>query len=426
MDEKTIKADYDRARERCAELGVDTDEALRILARVPLSVHCWQGDDVGGFERPDATLSGGGIQVTGSYPGRARTVQELRSDLDRALSLIPGKHRVNLHAMYGEFGGHPVDRDEIEEEHFRGWVDWAKEQGLGLDFNATCFSHPMADSGFTLSHSDETVRRFWIDHVKRCREISAFMGRELGSPCIHNLWIPDGEKDAPVDRWERRATLLAALDEIYSVEHSPAEMQDAVESKLFGIGSESFVVGSHDFYVGYALSRGKMICLDMGHYHPTESVADKISALLPFTEGLLLHTSRGVRWDSDHVVVLDDDVKAVMAEIVRAGALDRVSLALDFFDASINRVGGWVIGARATLQALLLALLEPRERLAEAKRAGDGMRVLALLEAAKALPSGAVWDYHCLSAGVPAGPAWMEQVARYEVNVTSKRFEGEG
>ena len=421
MTEAGIRKAYELASERYAEMGVDAEAALSALSGVSLSVHCWQGDDVGGFERAGASLSGGGLQVTGGHPGRARTVVELRLDLEKALSLIPGRHRVNLHAMYGEFGGERVDRDQYQPRHFQGWVDWASQLGLGLDFNATLFSHPKAESGFTLSHPDADIRRFWIEHVKRCREIAAFLGRELGACCLHNLWIPDGQKDAPVDRWGRRGLLKEALDEIYAVEHPPEQMKDSMESKLFGIGSEAFVVGSHEFYLGYALSRGKMVCLDLGHFHPTESVADKVSAVLQFSDELLLHISRGVRWDSDHVVALTDDVREVMAEIVRAEALNRVHLALDFFDASMNRVGAWVLGARATLQALLSALLEPRRELGEAQRAGDSLARLALLEEAKVMPLGAVWDYYCLSVGTPAGKKWREEVDRYDADVTSKR-----
>ncbi len=376
-----------------------------------------------GFERPDAALSGGGIQVTGNRPGRARTPHELRADMEKALSLIPGRHRVNLHAIYGEFGGRKVDRDQIEEAHYRGWVDWAKAHDLKLDFNATCFSHPKADSGFTLSNYDAAVRQFWIEHVKRCRAISAWMGRKLGSPCVHNLWVPDGAKDTPVDRWVRRRLLKESLDAIFAVEHDAAEMKDAIEGKVFGIGSEAFVVGSHEFYLGYAVTMRKMICLDAGHFHPTESVADKISAVLHFCEEVLLHVSRGVRWDSDHVVILDDPTMALMAELVRAEALGRAHLALDFFDGSLNRVGAWVIGARATQQALLRALLEPRDRLLEVEVAGDSFARLALLEAAKTMPFGAVWDAYCERSGVPAGSHWVRHLSEYEARVLSRRSD---
>ncbi len=426
---------YLLAQERYAALGADTERALERLKGLSLSLHCWQGDDVGGFERPGAVLSGGGIQVTGNYPGRARTPDELRLDLELAFSLIPGRHRLNLHAMYGEFGSslhraeahsgsapdRPVDRDEIEPAHFQGWIDWAREEGLGLDFNATCFSHPQADAGYTLSSKDPAVRAFWIEHVQRCREISALFGRELGTPCIHNLWIPDGSKDAPVDRWGHRALLIESLDEIYAHHYSPAEMKDALESKLFGLGSESFVVGSHEFYMGYALCSGLLLCLDLGHFHPTESVADKLSALLQFWPELLLHVSRGVRWDSDHVVVLNDELHALAEEIVRGDALERVHLALDFFDASLNRVGAWVIGARATLQAVLWALLEPTDRLREMEQVGDLFGRLALLEELKTMPCGAVWDEYCRRMEVPVGEMWIERVRAYERAVTARR-----
>ena len=422
MPENTrVQRAFELARERYAELGVDVASAVARLAEVPLSLHCWQGDDVGGFERPDASLSGGGIQVTGGHPGKARTADELRQDMAAAFALIPGRHRVNLHAMYGEFGERPVERDEIGLEHYRGWIDWAKGHQLGLDFNATCFSHPKADSGFTLSHKDPSIRKFWMRHVKRCRTISAEIGRELGTPCLHNLWVPDGSKDLPADRWGHRGLLKDSLDEIFAVDCPAEEMKDALESKLFGLGSEAFVVGSHEFYLGYALSRGKMICLDMGHFHPTESVPDKVSAVLQFSKELLLHISRGVRWDSDHVPLFDDEVATLMREVVRGGALDRVHLALDFFDASIDRVGAWVIGARSVRKALLLALLEPHDRLKQMEEVGDGFARLALMEEAKTLPFGAVWEHYCATAGVPTGEALRDAVRAYARDVTSKR-----
>ena len=411
-----IEQAYSEARERYAEFGADADRALDALTGVPLSVHCWQGDDVMGFESNRTTLAGSGLAVTGYYPGRARNASELRQDLDKALSLIPGRHRVNLHAMYGEFAG-MVDRDAIGPEHFKGWVDWARERGLGLDFNATLFAHPKAQSGFTLSSTDDIVRQFWIDHVRRSREVSAFLGHELKSPCIHNLWIPDGAKDAVVDRWERRNLLRKSLDEVFASAYPMTDVKDSLESKLWGIGSEAFVVGSHEFYMGYALSRGLLLCLDLGHFHPTESVADKVSAILQFSGELLIHVSRGVHWDSDHVPVFDDQLRDVMSEVVRAGALDRVHIALDYFDASMNRVAAWVIGARATLKALLAALLEPTARLRELDQAGR----LALLEHVKTMPLGAVWDYHCLRAGVPLEQDWMVDIRRYESEVLSGR-----
>jgi len=418
---KNIENAYKIARELYSRLGVDTDKSLKTLETISLSLHCWQGDDICGFEKPGARLEGGGLQVTGNYPGRARTVDELRLDMKKAYSLIPGHHRLNLHAIYGEFGGKPVERNRISAEHFKGWVEWAKAESLKLDFNATCFSHPMADSGFTLSSKDGKIREFWIEHVQCCRAISAFMGRELRSPCIHNLWIPDGSKDTPFDRWTHRALLKEALDKIYEKKFSPQEMKDSVESKLFGIGSESYVVGSHEFYMGYAVSKNIMLCLDLGHFHPTESVADKISAILQFSSELLLHISRGVRWDSDHVVILNDELRALCEEIVRSGALGRVHFALDFFDASLNRVGAWIIGARAVLKGLLLALLEPKQKLKESEEKADFFSRLALMEETKTMPFGAVWDFFCLKNDVPSEESWIEEIKRYEAEVTSKR-----
>jgi len=421
MNAEKIKDAYTFARKQYASLGVDTDKAIQTLGTVSLSIPCWQGDDVRGFEISDSPSGGGGIQATGNFPGKARTLEELRMDLDKAFSLIAGLKRLNLHAMYGDFGEKPVDRNEIEPAHYLSWIDWAKKRNIKLDFNATCFSHPKAESGFTLSSKDKKTREFWIEHVKRCRAISAHMGRSLESPCIHNLWIPDGTKDSPVDRWTHRVLLKEALDEIYVEKYSSSEMKDAVESKLFGIGSESFVVGSHEFYMGYAFSKGIMLCLDMGHYHPTESIGDKISAILQFSEELLLHLSRGVRWDSDHVVNLNDEVRSLSEEIVRSNVLERIHFALDFFDASMNRVGAWIIGARATLKSVLIALLEPRKKLQELEDAGNYFARLALLEELKTMPFGAVWDYFCLTMDVPSGESWIEEIERYEAEVTSKR-----
>ena len=412
----TIDSAYMLAKERYGELGVDVNEALNTLASTPISIHCWQGDDVTGFENIEKGVSGGGIQATGNYPGRARNIGELRTDLEQVLGLVPGKHKVSLHAMYGDFGNEVVDRDGIEFKHFESWVEWAKENGIGFDFNATMFAHRMADSGFTLSSKDPAVRRFWVEHVKRCRGISAEIGRRLGVPCVHNLWVPDGMKDTPVDKSGYHELLLGSLDEIYSVEYTPDHLLDSVESKLFGLGSESFVVGSHDFYLGYAVSRGLMPCLDLGHYHPTESVGDKISAIMPFVSGLMLHVSRGVRWDSDHVVVLNDEVRELFSEIVRGGYMGRVYVGLDYFDASINRVGAWVTGIRATQKALLIALLEPVERLKGYEEDGDYLSRLALLEEMKSMPWGAIWDGNCNKNGVPVGHEWIESVKEYEKN----------
>lgn len=421
MKEDAIEKRYEMAKEQYAELGVAADKAVETLEGISISLHCWQGDDVGGFEKPGAGLSGGGIVVTGNYPGKARTVDELRMDLEKAYSLIPGTHRLNLHAIYGEFGGKVVERDRISPEHFEGWVSWAKANGLKLDFNPTCFSHPKARSGYTLSSKDEGIRKFWIEHVKRCREIGAFMGRKLGGFCIDNIWIPDGSKDIPADKWGHRALLRDSLDDILAVKYNPGELKDSVESKLFGIGSESYVVGSHEFYLGYALSKGIMICLDSGHFHPTESIADKISAVMQFSDELLLHISRGVRWDSDHVVILNDEVRDTAREIVQCDRLDRIHIALDFFDAGMNRIGAWAIGARAVLKALLTALLRPEERLLKYEGAGDNFARLALMDELKTMPFGAVWDYHCLKTDVPFGTALIDEVHNYETNVTSKR-----
>jgi L-rhamnose isomerase len=417
-----IKDSYRKAKEMLGEWEVDADSALQELERISLSLPCWQGDDVTGFECPKSRLAGGGIQVTGSYPGRARNADELRQDLHQALLLIPGRHRLNLHSIYGEFCGKHIKRNEINLNPFRGWLDWAKQENIKLDFNATCFSHALAASGQTLSHQDKNIRQFWIEHVKNCRLISSFFGRELNSPCIHNLWIPDGMKDAPVDRWGHRQRLRESLDEIFSVKYSKEEMKDALESKLFGIGSESFVVGSHEFYFGYALLKGKMLCMDIGHFHPTESVADKISAVLQFFEELLLHLSRGVRWDSDHVVIWNDELRSLAEEVVRSQTLARTHLAMDFFDASMNRVGAWVIGARATLKAFLSALLQPLERLQTLEKSGDYFGRLALLEELKTTAAvRAIWDFYCLKMEVPPQDLWINEITKYEAEVTSKR-----
>lgn len=411
---------YEEAKERYAAVGVDTDEALKKLAAVPISINCWQGDDVTGFEGAEG-ITGGGILATGNYGGKPRTPDELREDFDIAASLIPGTHRFNLHAIYLEHGGTPVERDSISIEHFQRWVDWAKERNLALDFNPTFFSHPKADEGWTLASEDKSIRDFWVEHGKRCREISAEMGKQLGSPCLDNFWMPDGAKDVTADRLSPRKRLAESLDKIFEPSFDQSHTLDAVESKLFGIGSESYVVGSHDFYVAYALSRNVMLTMDAGHYHPTESIADKIPALLPFMNNLMLHVSRPVRWDSDHVVILDDPTKEIAREIVSADALDRVYLAVDFFDASINRISAWVVGIRSTQRAVLSALLEPwRELRAHESKGRLGDR-LALFEEAKSLPFGAVWDKYCQDNGVPVGPAWLNTVAEYEKRVLAKR-----
>jgi len=417
---QTIKAAYQLARERYAALGVNTDAVLKQLAKVPVSLHCWQGDDVGGFENFGGTL-GGGLVATGNYPGKARTPDELRADAAKALSLIPGTHRFNLHAFYGEFGGKKVDRNEIEPRHFRNWIAWAKSLGIGLDFNPTCFSHPKAASGFTLSHANKAIRQFWIEHCQLSREIGAGMGRALGTPAVTNVWIPDGMKDSPADRRGPRERLAEALDAVFARKLNPKHNLDAIEGKLFGIGAESYTVGMHEFYLGYAVKHQKLVCLDAGHYHPTENMADKISSVLCFVPEILLHVSRGVRWDSDHVVTLTDELNAIAQELVRGGYLDRTHIGLDFFDASINRIAAWVIGTRNMLRALCLAMLEPHAQYKKLELAGDYTSRLALMEEAKTLPFGAVWDFYCLKKGVPVGDAWLAEVKRYETEVLANR-----
>ena len=419
MSPDSIEQAYALARDRYAALGVDTEAALATLATVPVSLHCWQGDDVGGFENTGAAL-GSGLAVTGNYPGKARTPDELRADIEQALALIPGRHRVNLHACYLE-AGRKVERNEIQPEHFQTWIDWARTRGLGLDFNPSYFAHPLAADGFTLSHRDAGIRRFWIEHGIACRKIGAAMGKALGRKCITNVWIPDGYKDTPADRLAPRQRLAESLDEIFAEPMDTAHHLDAVESKLFGIGSESYVVGSHEFYFGYAITRKKLLCLDAGHFHPTESLADKISSVLLQLDRILLHVSRGVRWDSDHVVTLTDDLQVIAQEIVRGGFLGRVHVGLDFFDASINRIAAWVIGTRNMIKALLLALLEPIDKLRAAEDEGDYTTRLALLEEARTLPFGAVWDAYCAEATVPVGDAWLTEVKRYESEVLVRR-----
>ena len=411
---------YSFARETYAALGVDTETVLQKLAAIPISLHCWQGDDVGGFEKAGGTL-GDGLAVTGNHPGKARTPGELRADLDKALTLIPGKHRLNLHACYAELGGKKVERTDYTVGHFQNWIDWCKARGLGFDFNPTYFSHPLAAGGFTLSHRDESVRRYWIDHGIACRRIAADAGRQLGKTVVTNFWIPDGSKDQPADRKSPRARLEESLDAIFSEKIDARLNLDAVESKLFGIGSESYVVGSHEFYLGYAVKNQKLVCLDAGHFHPTESLADKISSVLQFVPALLLHVSRGVRWDSDHVVLLDDATRAIAEEIVRGDFLDRTFIGLDYFDASINRIAAWVIGTRNALKALLLALLEPAAKLREMEIAGDFTGRLALFEELKSLPFAAVWDEHCRRQNVPVGAAWLDEVRRHEREVLALR-----
>ncbi len=416
---KEIEQAYRLARAQYARLGVDTEQALARLGKIGISLNCWQGDDVTGFL--NETGNPGGLVCTGSYPGKARNARELRADLSKALGLIPGKHRVNLHAIYAEPQRRQTSRDELQPRDFADWIKWARANKLGLDFNGTFFGHPMASTGFTLASRDNAVRRFWIKHAVACRRIGAEMGKKLGTPCVTNIWIPDGFKDNPYDRKTPREILKKSLDRIFSERFNPKYLLDAVEGKLFGVGSESYVAGSHDFYLAYAVANRKLLCLDTGHFHPTESVADKLSAVLGQLDGVLLHVSRGVRWDSDHVVTLTDDLRALAEELVRGQYLNRVHIGLDFFDASINRVAAWVIGARAVLKALLMALLEPDGNLREIERSADYTARLALLEELKTMPAGVVWDMHCLRQAVPCREQWISEIKTYERDVLIRR-----
>lgn len=414
-----IQNTYSLAQERYASLGVDADKAIAQLERIAISLQCWQGDDVAGFENPGGKLSGG-IAATGNYPGKARTADELRRDLDLVYSLLPGSHRLNLHAIYLE-ADQQVDRNAIEPRHFSAWKDWAKANRRGIDFNPTCFSHPLSSDGFTLSHRDAGIRRFWVEHCIACRKIGEYFGRELGTPAVTNIWIPDGYKDSPVDRRTPRELLRESLDNILAEKIDRRFNLDAVEPKLFGIGSESYVVGSMEFYLSYALSRNILLTLDSGHFHPTESIADKIPALLIFFDELLLHVSRGVRWDSDHVVTFTDELQAIAQEVVRNDALERIHIGLDYFDASINRVAAWTVGARNTLRALLMALLEPQEMLKRYELEGDFTSRLAMQEELKSMPFSAVWDYYCMQKNVPVGMDFMGAIKDYEKKELSKR-----
>lgn len=409
---------YDTAKAAFAEWGVDTEAALARLATIPISMHCWQGDDVVGFEKKTGS-SGGGIQATGNHPGRARTPDELRADLEFAYSMIPGKHRLNLHAMYMDTDESP-DRDEIEYRHFAPWVDWAKAQGIGLDFNPTFFAHAKADDNLTLSHPDKGIRDFWIEHGKRTRDIAARIGSELGSVCVNNIWVPDGYKDIPVDRMAARQRLEASLDEMLAPEQDPALMLDAVESKLFGIGVEACTVGSHEFYMGYAIRKGTLLCLDMGHFHPTENIADKLSAVALSLPQILLHVSRPMRWDSDHVILQNDDILAMAQELVSANLLERTFIGLDFFDATISRTAAWVIGVRNMQKALLRALLMPWDRLRTAENTLDFTARLTLTEEFKDLPFGAIWAAYCERLGRPTGLALMGELEAYQARVASR------
>lgn len=417
MKKELVQKSYEIAKERYAAIGVDVDEALKKLDKISISIHCWQADDVNGFENL-GNLGGGGIQATGNYPGKSRNIDELRADISKVLTLVGGNHRLNLHAIYGDFGGKIVDRDQVETSHFKSWMEWAKEANLKLDFNSTSFGHPKSGN-LTLANPDKAIRDFWIEHTKRCRAISEDMGKFQNDPCIMNLWIHDGMKDLTVNRLKYRALLEQSLDDIFANDYK--NMKDCIESKLFGIALESYTVGSHDFYLAYGSKKQKMVTLDMGHFHLTESVADKISSLLLFTPEIMLHVSRPVRWDSDHVVTLNDDVTELAKEIIRADALDRVHVGLDFFDASINRLGAYVIGIRATQKAFLQALLEPTASLRKYEENEQYFERLALLEEAKSLPWNAVWDYYCLKSNVAVGEDYIGEIQQYEKDVTSKR-----
>lgn len=411
---------YEFAKEIYASYGVDADAAIAAVGKIPVSMHCWQGDDVRGFENPDGDLTGG-IQTTGNYPGRAKTIGELKADFEKAASLIPGKKRISLHAIYLDNLGAKVERDAIEPKHFQTWVDWAKKNDLGIDFNPTCFSHPNSSDGFTLSHPDDGIRKFWIDHCIASRKIAEYIGRELGNTVVTNYWIPDGFKDIPVDRYAWRARLAGAYDEIFKDFCDPKYNLDAIESKVFGIGAESCTIGSHEFYLGYAVKNNKVLTLDAGHFHPTEVISDKISSCLLFVTDILLHVSRPVRWDSDHVVIFDDELKNIALEILRNGFENRVHIGLDFFDASINRIAAWTIGTRNMQKALLYAALEPTAKLRALELDGDYTSRLAMLEESKSLPFAAVWDYYCEKSGVPVRDAWLTEVKQYEKEVLSKR-----
>lgn len=419
MTEQGILKAYETAKQRYAEIGVDTEKALRLLDGIEISMHCWQGDDFAGCAAEGEELSGG-IMATGNYPGRARNADELRQDYEKAFSLIPGKQRANIHAIYLESNGEPVERNKIEKKHFTGWMDWAEEQGIALDFNTTCFSHPKAQ-GYTFADYDPEIREYWIEHSKRCRKIAAEMGKRQGTPCMLNHWLPDGSKEFPVDSLERRKLFVESLDRVLEEEIPKTYMQDSIESKLFGLGMESFTVGSAEVCFGYALSRNIVLTYDMGHFHPTESVADKISASLLYLDKIMLHTSRGVRWDSDHVVIQNDELYHLMREIVRCDAIQKTAFGLDFFDASINRIAAWVIGTRATQKALLTALLEPYSLLKDSERNNDTTFCLAMSEELKNMPVNAVWEYYCLIHGVPVGMEWIQEVRKYEKDVLGKR-----
>ena len=422
LSDAQIQANFKQAAEQYAAFGVNIEQAVDKALSIPISLHCWQGDDVAGFEVKDAGVQGGGIMATGNYPGRARNGDELRQDLEKVIALLPGPHRANIHASYCETGGKIVDRDALLPEHFSNWIAWAKQQKIGLDFNPTYFAHPKANDGFTLSHPDKSIRDFWIQHGIVSRRISEAIGKALGDDVVNNHWLPDGAKDHPADRWTPRERLAEALDAVFdeSLGIGP-QCVDAVEGKLFGLGMEDYTVGSNDFYANYALSRGKVLCLDMGHFHPTESVADKVSAHLVFHKKLLIHTSRPIRWDSDHVVTLNEEIQLIASEIIRNKFLNRVNIGLDFFDASINRIGAYVVGTRSAKKAFMIALLEPTATLVEYEENGQNFERLALLEELKTKPFGAVWDYYCLKENVPVGIDFIAEIQQYEKEVLEFR-----
>ena len=417
MKDTTVLKAYEIARERYAALDVDTDKVLDQLQDFHLSMHCWQADDVKGFEVQAGALSGG-IQSTGNYPGAARNIDELRSDVLKAKSLIPGTHRLNLHEIYGDFQGKVVDRDEVTVDYFKSWIEWGRENRTPLDFNSTSFSHPKSGN-LSLSNPDKGIRDFWIEHTKRCRDIADEMGKAQGDPCIMNVWVHDGCKDVSVNHMLYRSLLKDSLDKIFAEDKK--YMKDCIEGKVFGIGLESFTVGSHDFYTAYAAQRGKILTIDTGHYHPSEVPGDKVSALLQFVPELMLHVSRPIRWDSDHVTIMDDMTQDLFLEIVRAGAMDRVHYGLDYFDGSVNRIGAYVIGSRAAQKCMLKALLEPRDLISRFELEGRTFETLALIEEGKALPWNAVYDYFCLRNEVPVGEEFIPEIERYEKEVTSRR-----
>lgn len=416
----STKSMYDAAKEIYAEYGIDTDKAIETVSQIPVSMHCWQGDDVHGFENPDGDLTGG-IQVTGNYPGKATNIAQLRADFDKATSLIPGKKRINLHSFYLDNNGEKVSREKIAPKHFDSWIDWAKERDLGIDYNPSCFSHPLSDDGFTISHPDKNIRDFWIEHCKGSRKVAAYIGEKLGNTVITNFWMPDGFKDIPADRYGMRLRMKEAYDEIFKEPIDEKFNKDAIESKVFGIGAESCTIGSGEFCMGYAAKNNKLLTLDTGHFHPTEVVSDKISSTLLFVNELLLHVSRPVRWDSDHVVIYDDELKAIACEILRGGFTDRVHIGLDFFDASINRIAAWTIGTRSMQKALLFAALEPSKMLRDFELEGDYTSRLALMEEIKTLPFASVWDMYCEMQNVPTRASWLNEVKQYEKDVLSKR-----